>query len=141
VTGTGELHTPDGNGKLAVLLERSEAQQEFMRVATATLNRIERVQIENHEQLRARSVANSLAIENEASARKVADEMLNKKHDSDVAEINKKVDDLTAGFEKLKDKVADSVTLTRIVLFVLAALAIAVISAVVLGKIGIVINP
>jgi len=134
VTGTGELHSDRGDGKLAVLLERSEATQEFMLVATATLNRIERVQIENHEQLRARSVANSLAIENETAARKVADDMLNKKHDDDVAEINKKIDDITA-------KLGDVFVTNRIILFLTAAIVLAVIGGVVSGHISLVVHP
>ena len=134
MTGTGELHTADGNGKLAVLLERSEATQEFMRLANTTLNRIERVQIENTEQLKARSVANSLAIEREEKVRQVADEMLNKKHDDDVAEINEKIDRITA-------KLGDVFVTNRIILFLTAAIVLAVIGGIVTGHISLVVHP
>jgi len=134
VTGTGELHTADGNGKLAVLLDRSEATQTFMRQATEALTRIERSQIESLTELRGRSEANHLAITREETARQDGDKMLNQKHDDDVAEINKKIDAITA-------KLGDVFVTNRIILFLTAAVVIAVIAGVVTGKLGLVVHP
>src|SRR5689334_8353417 len=53
-----------GEGDLAVLLDRSEQTKKFMEMASGTLSRIEKNQIENFEQLSARSTANTTAIKN-----------------------------------------------------------------------------
>lgn len=134
MTGTGELHTADGNGKLAVLLDRSEATQEFMRNATAALGRIEHTQIESITELRGRSDTNHVAIGREEVSRLAADDMLNKKHDEDVAEINVKIDAITS-------KLGDVFVTNRIILFLTAAIVVAVIAGVVSGHISLVVHP
>lgn len=162
MTGTDQLHTQDGNGKLAVLLERSEQTKAFMELASANLGklsdtvvRIEKTQIETVAELRARSEANSTAIKHvnekiesvdekvdqEKSTREAAMLERRRAHDDDIAGLRKDIKNVGDKVETLKDKTADAVTLGRITLFVIGALVLAVTTAAITGHLGIVIHP
>lgn len=69
MTGTGELGTRDAETKLAVLVEKAKNTENSMASVTrsladiaATVNLIQRTQIETNERLQARSEANAKAI-------------------------------------------------------------------------------
>lgn len=121
--------------------------------------RIEKALIEATEQLKARSEANTTAIKNlddkvehkdqssiardqqqmvfiraEETAREAAMAERRRAHDADIA-------GLRADIKEINAKVSDSVMLTRILLFVVAAFAVAVIGAAVTGHLGIVVHP
>jgi hypothetical protein len=138
------------------VLERLESGDNNI---AASQFRIEKLIIETTEQLRARSEANTLAIKNldakvdhkdqssiardkqqvemlraEETARQLVDKMADTKHDADVADINTKID-------KITDKLGDVFVTNRVILFLTAAIVVAVIVGVVSGKLGIVVNP
>lgn len=132
----------------------------------ATINRIEKVQIENIEQLRAMARANQTAIEtldkkidhkdhtsidrdkvqvsmirDETSAREAAMDKQQKDHDIDIASLKDDIKAVDGKVETLKDKVTDAITLTRVILALSAITAIAIAGAVFSGHISVVLHP
>lgn len=152
--------------RFSEILRRMDGQDRILELLQTTTTRIDRIQIENNEQLKARSEANTTAIKyldtkvehkdqtsiardeqqvvmirQEQADREAAMAERRRAHDADIAKLAASIETVNTNVEKLREKVSDAVILTRIILFITAGFVLAFVGGLLSGHIGFVITP